>query len=178
MATKTKDKPKTTPKKPPKGGKPKKAKASGDAPTNGEPIADGPLELMTVDELMNKSTDGEPIAPPKAKPSRRGKPSVSGKPGAVASNKVAIRRAAEMLKMVADPTRVSVLLTLLGGPQNVTELCHGFGQSQPAVSHHLALMRHGGLIAPERQGKNNYYNLTVKGEGLARMIDKIVGEMD
>ena len=38
-----------------------------------------------------------------------------------------------------------------------------FSQSQPAVSHHLALLRHGGIIAPRRQGKNNFYSLTETG---------------
>jgi len=37
-------------------------------------------------------------------------------------------------------------------------------QSQPATSHHLALLRHGGIIAPRRQGKNNSYALTDAGD--------------
>ena len=40
--------------------------------------------------------------------------------------------------------------------RNVSELCADLGtQSQPAVSHHLALLRHGRLIEPRRSGKHN-----------------------
>ncbi len=47
-------------------------------------------------------------------------------------------------------------------------------QSQPAVSHHLALLRHGGIIAPRRQGKNNFYSLTETGTDLARVVNNLI----
>ena len=47
-------------------------------------------------------------------------------------------------------------------------------QSQPAVSHHLALLRHGGIIAPRRQGKNNFYGLTEIGEELSKVVDHLI----
>ena len=56
------------------------------------------------------------------------------------------------------------------GEQHVGALCETLNQSQPAVSHHLALLRHGGIIAPRRQGKNNFYSLTDTGEGLAKIV--------
>ncbi len=50
-----------------------------------------------------------------------------------------IRRVAELLKQVSDPTRLQVLMLLSEKERNVTELCADLGtQSQPAVSHHLA----------------------------------------
>jgi ArsR family transcriptional regulator len=39
----------------------------------------------------------------------------------------------------------------------VTDLCHRLGQSQPAVSHHLALLRVSGLIESRREVKHNFY---------------------
>ena len=52
--------------------------------------------------------------------------------------------------------------------RNVSELCADLGtQSQPAVSHHLALLRHGRLIEPRRSGKHNFYALTEAGRELA-----------
>jgi len=60
--------------------------------------------------------------------------------------------------------------------RNVSELCTDLGtQSQPAVSHHLALLRHGRLIEPRRSGKHNYYALTEAGRELAEVVDHIVG---
>ena len=50
-----------------------------------------------------------------------------------------IRRVADLLKQVSDPTRLQVLMLLNEKERNVSELCADLGtQSQPAVSHHLA----------------------------------------
>src|SRR4030088_1500487 len=77
------------------------------------------------------------------------------------------QRAAILLKQVSDPTRLQVILMLSEGEKHVGALCEALNQSQPAVSHHLALLRHGSIIAPRRQGKNNFYGLTEAGEELA-----------
>jgi DNA-binding transcriptional ArsR family regulator len=61
------------------------------------------------------------------------------------------------------------------GERHVGGLCGELSQSQPAVSHHLALLRHGGIIAPRRRGKNNFYSLTDEGEELARVVKGVVG---
>jgi len=42
------------------------------------------------------------------------------------------------------------------------------------VSHHLALLRHGGIIAPRRQGKNNFYSLTDVGADLADVVKNLL----
>ena len=80
------------------------------------------------------------------------------------------RRASILLKHVSDPTRRQVILILSEGEQHVGALCSQLSQSQPAVSHHLALLRHGGIIAPRRQGKNNFYSLTDTGTDLAVVV--------
>jgi DNA-binding transcriptional ArsR family regulator len=80
------------------------------------------------------------------------------------------QRASMLLKQVSDPTRLQVILMLSDGERHVGALSGELNQSQPAVSHHLALLRHGGIIAPRRQGKNNYYGLTETGEDLAAIV--------
>jgi DNA-binding transcriptional ArsR family regulator len=80
------------------------------------------------------------------------------------------KRASILLKHVSDPTRLQVILILSEGEQHVGALCSQLSQSQPAVSHHLALLRHGGIIAPRRQGKNNFYSLTDTGTDLAVVV--------
>ena len=86
-----------------------------------------------------------------------------------------IRRVADLLKQVSDPTRLQVLLLLAEKERNVSELCADLGtQSQPAVSHHLALLRHGRLIEPRRSGKHNFYGLTDAGRELARVVKSII----
>lgn len=86
-----------------------------------------------------------------------------------------IRQAADLLKQVSDPTRLQVLLLLSDKERNVSELCADLGtQSQPAVSHHLALLRHGRLIEPRRAGKHNFYFLTESGRELASVVNTIL----
>jgi DNA-binding transcriptional ArsR family regulator len=84
------------------------------------------------------------------------------------------RRASILLKHVSDPTRLQVILILSEGEQHVGALCSQLAQSQPAVSHHLALLRHGGIIAPRRQGKNNFYSLTDTGGALADVVKGLI----
>ena len=84
------------------------------------------------------------------------------------------RRASILLKHVSDPTRLQVILILAEGERHVGALCDSLSQSQPAVSHHLALLRHGGIIAPRRQGKNNFYSLTDSGTELAKVVKSLI----
>ena len=84
------------------------------------------------------------------------------------------QRAAILLKQVSDPTRLQVILMLSEGEKHVGALGENLNQSQPAVSHHLALLRHGGIIAPRRQGKNNFYALTEIGEELAKVVESVI----
>ena len=66
----------------------------------------------------------------------------------------------QVFKLLADATRLRILVYLAReGELNVTELCERLGQSQPAVSHHLALMRVAGIIRPRRDGKHNFYSV-------------------
>src|SRR2546423_15627684 len=78
-----------------------------------------------------------------------------------------MQRAAVLLKQVSDPTRLQVITMLSEGEKHVGALCEALSQSQPAVSHHLALLRHGGSISPPPQGKNNFYTLSPPREQLA-----------
>jgi DNA-binding transcriptional ArsR family regulator len=84
------------------------------------------------------------------------------------------QRTAILLKQVSDPTRLQVILMLAEGEKHVGAVCEQLNMSQPAVSHHLALLRHGSIIAPRRQGKNNFYGLTEAGEGLAAIVKTIM----
>ena len=63
-------------------------------------------------------------------------------------------------KLLADETRLKILIFLLEkGELNVRALCDLLQLSQPAVSHHLALLRVDGLIDCRRDGKHNFYRI-------------------
>ena len=85
------------------------------------------------------------------------------------------QKAAILLKQVSDPTRLQIILMLDEGEKHVGALCETLNQSQPATSHHLALLRHGSIISPRRQGKNNFYALTEAGEELAAVVKTLMG---
>ena len=67
---------------------------------------------------------------------------------------------ARLFKLLADETRLRILYFLLENSElNVRALCDLLHQSQPAVSHHLALLRVDGLIECRREGKHNFYHI-------------------
>lgn len=74
------------------------------------------------------------------------------------------KRAAELadvLKALADPTRVQIVLMLRGAtePVCVCDLTATFSLSQPTVSHHMAKLRTAGLVEATRGGIWTYYRL-------------------
>lgn len=69
------------------------------------------------------------------------------------------RRMAEMLKALADPTRMRILSLLRHGPLCVTDLCLALEMSQPAMSHHLRILRHNRLLKTSKEGKHVFYAL-------------------
>ncbi len=97
--------------------------------------------------------------------------------GKAASAPGGIYRAAQLLKMISEPSRVAIVLMLSeNGSTNVTAMCQELGQGQPATSHHLALLRHSGVLIPTRDGKHNFYSLTAQGEELAGLIKTLIGD--
>jgi DNA-binding transcriptional ArsR family regulator len=63
-----------------------------------------------------------------------------------------------LCRMMADPQRLKILTMLCREPElHVSALCQRLQQSQPAVSHHLALMKDMGLLEMRREGKHNFY---------------------
>lgn len=66
----------------------------------------------------------------------------------------------QMFKLLSDETRLRILMYLYRERElHVSALCERLQQSQPAVSHHLALLRESGLIACRRDGKHNFYSI-------------------
>ena len=60
---------------------------------------------------------------------------------------------------VSDPTRLHILLVLLEGERNVSELVTAVGSSQGRVSMHLQCLRWCGFVTSERRGKYVYYRV-------------------
>jgi ArsR family transcriptional regulator len=100
------------------------------------------VRIMTRKTLKRNEIDGQAVAT---------MPGVS---------EVAVRELAQVFKLLSDETRLRILFYLAQrGELHVTDLCQRLGQSQPAVSHHLALLRVSGLIESRREGKHNFYSV-------------------
>jgi len=90
-----------------------------------------------------------------------------------------VRELTNVFKLLSDETRFRILIYLAENQElHVTDLCERLGQSQPAVSHHLALLRVSGLIESRREGKHNFYSVRtdVFGELLVNLLSA-AGEM-
>ena len=73
---------------------------------------------------------------------------------------LSVRQAAQFFKLLVDETRLEVLRILARqGEVSVTALCEALKQSQPAVSHHLMLLRTGHLVSTRRQGHLVLYRI-------------------
>ena len=69
------------------------------------------------------------------------------------------QRLSTLLKLIAHPERMSILLLLLEGDRNVNELCAATGQHATTVSNHLAKLRSEGLVEFTRYHRVLEYRL-------------------
>src|SRR5215216_6259535 len=84
----------------------------------------------------------------------------AGSAGANRAFDEAIRDLVQVSRLLGDETRLRILFYLVQNEElHVTDLCDRLGQSQPAVSHHLALLRVSGLVEARREGKHNFYSV-------------------
>ncbi len=108
----------------------------------------------------SENTSGLPVLPesPTNADANRTAPSTSGAPSTL-SDGIA-KELVRWFKLLADETRLKILLFLIENRElNVRTLCDMLNLSQPAVSHHLALLRVDGLIECRRDGKHNFYHV-------------------
>lgn len=61
---------------------------------------------------------------------------------------------------LSDPTRRAVLRRLADGPASPTELAGGLPVSRQAVSKHLEVLRHAGLVESARAGREHRFSMT------------------
>ena len=65
-----------------------------------------------------------------------------------------------LLKLLADPTRLRLLLLLEQEELSVAELQQILGMGQSRISSHLAQLKRAGVVEDRRAGKNVYYGAT------------------
>jgi DNA-binding transcriptional ArsR family regulator len=76
----------------------------------------------------------------------------------------------ELFSTLADPTRRAIFERLSReGEQTVRALTDRAGVSQPAVSKHLGVLKHAGLVRDRRAGRQTHYS--ARPQALAPLID-------
>jgi ArsR family transcriptional regulator len=89
---------------------------------------------------------------------------------------VLINDLVKLFKLLSDETRLRILYFLTQTDElHVRALCDLLHESQPAVSHHLALLRVAGLIERRREGKHNFYALQT--QRFSQLLDMLFASM-
>ncbi len=87
----------------------------------------------------------------------------------------AFQMTAATFQQLGDPTRLRILWLLCHSEECVCNIAAAVGMSDPAVSHHLRILKKGGIIESHRDGKEVYYTLadTTQAKLLHRTIDAL-----
>lgn len=86
-----------------------------------------------------------------------------------------IETVAGLMKLLGDPSRLRIFWILCHVEECVINIAAMTEMSSPAVSHHLRLLKSGGLISARREGKEMYYRAA--DTPLARRLHHAVEEI-
>ena|ERR1700761_6534184 len=70
-----------------------------------------------------------------------------------------LEAASDILRALAAPVRIAIVLQLLESQRCVHELVDALGVAQPLVSQHLRVLKAAGVVAGERSGREVLYRL-------------------
>lgn len=87
----------------------------------------------------------------------------------------ACARTAEIFKQVSDGSRLRILWFLCHCEECVSNIAAAMEMSDPAVSHHLRLLKKSGLIVSRKDGKETYYRLADTDK--ASLLHRVCEEM-
>jgi ArsR family transcriptional regulator, zinc-responsive transcriptional repressor len=73
--------------------------------------------------------------------------------------RVVLDAAGELLRALAAPVRIAIVLQLRESQRCVHELVDALGVPQPLVSQHLKILKAAGVVAGERSGREVLYRL-------------------
>ena len=83
----------------------------------------------------------------------------------------------KILRVVADPNRLRILLLLKAEELSVAELQEILVMGQSTISTHLSQLKQAGLVEDRRIGKNSLYRLTTTSGG-GELLDKLLSEAE
>ena len=100
--------------------------------------------MKTVPNLAEDAQADDPhgVAPPQELPLRN-----------------VLDTAGDLLRALAAPVRIAIVLQLRESSRCVHELVEALGVPQPLVSQHLRILKAAGVVAGERAGREVHYRL-------------------
>ncbi|MGE4425662.1 MAG: ArsR/SmtB family transcription factor [Solirubrobacteraceae bacterium] len=87
-----------------------------------------------------------------------------------------VRTAADTLQALSTPSRLRILARLQAAPASVSVIADAVGMEASAVSHQLRLLRHLGLVAGVRQGRQVVYAL--HDDHVAALLQHVVAHVE
>ena len=72
---------------------------------------------------------------------------------------IQLDKIAEFYKALGDETRLKIIEMLFEHEMCVCEIIDQLALSQPAISHHLKILKHAGILQDTKEGKWIYYSL-------------------
>ncbi|OPX86360.1 MAG: Transcriptional repressor SdpR [Pelotomaculum sp. PtaB.Bin104] len=76
-----------------------------------------------------------------------------------------------ILKALGDSHRQNILRLLAHREMGACEIIQAIGLSQPAIAHHLKILKQAGLISSEKEGKIVFY--TLKKDGCKDFLEQL-----
>ena len=70
-----------------------------------------------------------------------------------------VERLASTLAVLGESARLSIVVYLMDKSASVGEITEFLGMSQPAISHHLRLLKDARILRAEKKGKQVYYSI-------------------
>jgi len=77
----------------------------------------------------------------------------------LAPSSATLDAAGDLLRALAAPVRIAIVMQLLESQRCVHELVDALGVPQPLVSQHLRILKAAGVVAGERSGREVLYRL-------------------
>lgn len=85
---------------------------------------------------------------------------------------------AKLFRGFSDPSRLSILEALRGGPRTVSDTVEITGLTQSNVSNHLACLLDCGLVSREQRGRFAHYSLAdERVESLLALSDQLLADV-
>lgn len=86
--------------------------------------------------------------------------------------------AGDPFEALGDPNRREILRLLGEGDKAVSELAEAMPISRPAVSRHLRLLRHAGLVTEQAEGTRRIYHLHEQGlQAVQTYLERVWGDV-